>query len=189
MIEKRESFAAVAQAIDPARTHFVDEAGTHIAMTRDYGRADRGTRVVEHVPRNRGTVTTMIASLCVSGIEAVCTFVGGTTGDRFFEYARDYLVPQLKRGDTVVWDGLAAHKDRRVRDLIEAAGASIVLLPPYSPDLNPIELAWSLVKRELRSAKVRDAARLPAAIVAACATVSGEVATACIRHCGYGAQP
>lgn len=188
MIEKREAFTATAAAIDPARAHFVDEAGTHIAMTRDYGRADRGERVVEHVPRNRGTVTTMVASLCSEGIEAVCTFVGGTTGDRFAAYTRDYLAPRLKPGDVVVWDGLAAHKDGRVRALVEAAGASIVVLPPYSPDMNPIEFAWSLVKRWLRSAKTRDASELPAAIAAACAAVSAEIASAFIRHCGYGAQ-
>lgn len=187
MIEKREAFQAVAAAIDPARAHFVDEAGTHIAMTRDYGRAQRGERVVEHVPRNRGTVTTMIASLCIDGIEAVCTFVGGTTGDRFAAYARDHLLRVVKPGDTVVWDGLAAHKDSRVRDLVEAAGATIVVLPPYSPDLNPIEFAWSLVKRALRSAKIRDGAKLPAGIAAACAAVSADIANAFIRHCGYGA--
>lgn len=181
MIEKRSAFAATAAAIDPARAHFIDEAGTHIAMTRDFGRARRGERVVEHVPRNRGTVTTMIASLCLRGVEGVCTFVGGTTGDRFVAYAREHLVPLLKRGDVVVWDGLAAHKDSRVREVIEAAGARIVVLPPYSPDMNPIEFAWSLVKRGLRSAKVREAA-----IGAACALVSAEVAMALIRHCGFG---
>lgn len=188
MIQKREAFTATAAAIDPSRAHFVDEAGTHIAMTREYARADRGQRVVEHVPRNRGTVTTMIASLYAEGVEAVCTFVGGTTGDRFFEYARDHLVPRLKAGDVVVWDGLAAHKDARVRQLVEGAGATIVVLPPYSPDLNPIEFVWSLVKRALRSAKVRDAGDLPAAIAAACAAVSATVAAAIIRHCGFGAQ-
>lgn len=188
MISKREAFMATAAGIDPARAHFVDEAGTHIAMTRDFGRAERGERVVEHVPRNRGTVTTMIASLCIHGVEAVCTFAGGTTGDRFIAYASDHLVPVLKPGDVVVWDGLAAHKDSRVRDLIEAAGATIVVLPPYSPDMNPIEFAWSLVKRTLRSAKIRETARLPAAIANACAMVSAEVAAAFIRHCGFGAQ-
>ncbi len=186
MIQKRDAFTATAAAMNPARAHFVDEAGTHIAMTRDFGRAERGDRVVEHVPRNRGTVTTMIASLCIHGVEAVCTFIGGTTGDRFFAYARDHLAPVLKPGDVVVWDGLAAHKDARVRDLVEAAGASIVVLPPYSPDMNPIEFAWSLVKRALRSAKVREAEGLPAAIGAACASVSAEVAMALIRHCGFG---
>ena len=84
VIEKREAFTATAAVIDPSRAHFVDEAGTHTAMTRDYARAGRGARVVEHVPRNRGTVTTMIASLCLAGVEAICTFVGGTTGERFY---------------------------------------------------------------------------------------------------------
>jgi transposase len=186
--QKRESFKATAAGIDPARAHFVDEAGTHVAMTRDYARAARGERVFEHVPRNRGTVTTMIASLCSQGIEAVCTFVGGTTGDRFVAYTRDHLVPRLQPGDVVVWDGLTAHRNPRVRELIENAGASIVVLPPYSPDMNPIEFAWSLVKRSLRSAKIRDVAALPAAIGDACAAVSGEIASALIRHCGFGAQ-
>lgn len=188
-MEQRAAFAAVAAAIDAGRAHFIDEAGTTTAMTRDYARADRGERVVEHVPRCRGTVTTMVASLCMRGVEAVHSYVGGTTGDRFFEYTRDHLVPCLSPGDVVVWDGLAAHKDRRARELIEGAGATIIRLPPYSPEMNPIEFAWALVKRELRSMKVRLASELPAAIVAACKTISAAVAAAFIRHCGYGAQP
>jgi transposase len=179
---------AIAARIDPARAHFVDEAGTHIAMTRDFARAERGRRISEHVPRNRGTVTTMIASLNLDGIEAVWTFLGGTTLERFITYTRDFLLPRVQPGDVVVWDGLHAHKSLSVRALIENAGASVVILPPYSPDMNPIEFAWSLVKRSLRTEKVRDPDRLPVAIRAACGAVSGTVASAFIRHCGYGAQ-
>lgn len=158
-------------------------------MTREYGRALRGERVVEHIPRQRGMVTTIVASLCCNGIEAVWTYEGGTTGDRFLIYAKDFLGPCLRPGDVVVWDGLAAHKDHRVRAFIESCGARIVKLPPYSPDLNPIEFAWSLVKQWLRTAKVRSSADLPAAIRAACSSVSAAIASAFIRHCGFGAQP
>jgi transposase len=157
-------------------------------MTREYGRALRGERVVEHIPRQRGLVTTIVASLCCNGIEAVCTYEGGTSGDRFLHYVQEYLGPCLKPGDVVIWDGLAAHKDHRVRAFVETCGARIIRLPPYSPDLNPIEFAWSLVKQWLRTAKVRSGSALPAAVRQACASVSAEVASAFIRHCGYGAR-
>lgn len=185
-MEKRQEFVGRAAAIGAARAHFIDEAGTHIAMTRDFARGPCGERVVDHVPRCRGTVTTMIGSLCVDGIEVVRTFVGGTTGDRFVAFVEEDLAPRLERGDVVVWDGLAAHRDRRVAALIEAAGATIVVLPPYSPDMNPIEYAWSLVKRALRSAKARTVDALDTAIRTACAGVSAEAAAAVIRHCGFG---
>ena len=185
MVAKRDDFVGQAARIEPGQAHFIDEAGTHVAMTRDLGRVPRGERVVDHVPRNRGTVTTMIGSLCLDGIETFRTFVGGTTGDRFVAFVGEDLVPLLRNGDVVVWDGLAAHRDRRVTALIEAAGATIVVLPPYSPDTNPIEYVWSLVKRALRSAKARTADALIVAIRAAC-DVSAEGAAAVIRHCGFG---
>lgn len=186
VVAKRDDFVGSAAKIEPGRAHFIDEAGTHIAMTRDFGRGPRGERVVDHVPRNRGTVTTMVASLCLDGIETLRTFVGGTTGDRFVAFVEEDLVPRLRPGDVVVWDGLAAHRDGRVAALIAGAGASIVVLPPDSPDMNPIEYVWSLVKRALRSAKARTADALTAAIRAACKDVSAEVAAEVIRHCGFG---
>ena len=183
---KRQEFVGRAAAIEAGRAHFVDEAGTHIAMTRDSARGPRGQRGVDHVPRSRGTVTTRVASLCLEGLEAVRTFVGGTTGDRFVAFVEEDLLPRLRPGDVVVWDGLAAHRDRRVAALLSAAGATIVVLPPYSPDINPIEYIWSLVKRALRSAKARTADALLTAIRAACADVPAQIATATIRHCGFG---
>ena len=186
VVAKRDDFVGQAAKIEPGRAHFIDEAGTHVAMTRDFGRAPRGERVVDHVPRNRGAVTTMIGSLCLDGIETLRTFVGGTTGDRFVAFVAEDLVPRLRTGDVVVWDGLAAHRDRRVAALVAAAGATIVVLPPYSPDMNPIEYVWSLVKRALRSTKARSADALIVAIRGACDDVSAEVAAAVIRHCGFG---
>jgi len=101
-------------------------------------------------------------------------------------FVEEDLLPRLRPGDVVVWDGLAAHRDRRVAALIEAAGAAIVVLPPYSPDMNPIEYIGSLVKRALRSAKARTADALLTAIRTACADVPAQIATATIRHCGFG---
>lgn len=177
-----------AAGIDPARIHFIDESGSHIAMTREYCRAPRGERVAEYLPRNRGTVTTMVAALTLNGLSAVWTYAGGTSAARFAEYIRDHLGPTLKRGDLVVWDGLGAHKSDIVKAQMAALGVSVWFLPPYSPDMNPIEYAWAPVKRALRTAKVREAADLPSAILQACRGIQSELATAFIRHCGFTAQ-
>ncbi len=120
-------------------------------MTPDRGLAPRGQRYPEAVPRNRGTVTTVIGALGLRGLFALMTLEGGTCGETFLAYVQQVLAPELRKGDIVVWDNLAAHKSEAVRKAIEAAGATLRFLPPYSPDLNPIELAWSFVKRLIRA--------------------------------------
>ena len=187
VVAKRDDFVGQAAKIEPGRAHFIDEAGTHVAMTRDFGRAPRGERVVDHVPRNRGAVTTMIGSLCLDGIETLRTFVGGTTGDRFVAFVAEDLVPRLRTGDVVVWDGLAAHRDRRVAALVAAAGATIVVLPPYSPDMNPIEQAWSKLKTRLRAVGARSKEALEAALGPALATITAQDARGWFRLAGYPA--
>ena len=183
---KRQEFLQQAARLSVGRLHFVDETGSHIALTRVHARAPRGQRVVEHVPRNRGTVTTVIASMSIEGIEAVRTFRGSTNGERFAQFVAQDLLPKLAPGDVVVWDGLTAHRVLPVRALVEGAGATIVRLPPYSPELNPIEYAWPLVKRVLRTTKARTHEALATAAQSACTGVGAEQACAMIRHCGFG---
>lgn len=154
-------------------------------MARDYGWAPRGEAIEDQVPRNRGVVTTMIGALTEDGLTAVMTVEGGTDGDAFVAYLEEVLVPELEAGDIVVLDNLGAHKDVRVRPTIEAAGARVWYLPPYSPDLNPIELAWAKLKAFLRLARARCLDGLNNAIAMAMDLISPEDARAWFRHCGF----
>ena len=125
----RAAFLAHRPKLDPKRTFFMC----------DYARAPRGERVHDEVPRNYGDVITIVGALTAKGLTALFTYRGGTTKEAFVTYVREILVPELEPGDAVVLDNLAAHKDPRVRELVENAGAKLYFLPPYSPDLNPIE--------------------------------------------------
>ena len=188
--EWRERFARFQETIATRRLWFVDESGSTIAMTRDYARAPSGVRAVDHAPRNRGTVTTMIGALSLKGLGPVMTIEGATTGDVFVAYVDQLLAPALAPGDIVVMDNLSAHKDARVKQLIEAVGARLVFQPAYSPDLNPIELAWAKVKWFLKIAKARshDALNNALAMAMQIIEVDGD-APAWFKHCGWtGAQ-
>ena len=124
-------------------------------MTRRYGRARRGRRLVAAVPHGHWKTTTFLAALRHDGLSAPCVFDGAINGERFLAYVEQVLVPTLRAGDLVVMDNLAAHKVAGVREAIEAAGARLLYLPPYSPDLNPIEQAFAKLKALLRSAAAR----------------------------------
>ena len=155
-------------------------------MMRDYGRAPPGTRVVGRVPRNRGTVTTMLGALAARGLTALMTVKGGTTRDVFLEFLREHLIPTLRRGDVVVMDNLGAHHAHGVRELVEAVGATIVYMPPYSPDLNPIELCWSKLKSLLKMFGARTEPALRQAVEIAGDFITRQDAKGWFRHCGYG---
>jgi len=154
-------------------------------MTRLYGRAPKGQRVCGSVPQNWGRNLTMLAALSVAGVEATMTVEGATDTDVFCAYVSQVLSPTLEIGDIVVMDNLSAHKAQRVRELIEARGARLVYLPPYSPDFNPIERCWSKIKTYLRAAKARTSARLDEAIKQAFETITEADARAWFKHCGY----
>ena len=164
---------------------FIDESGTNIAMTRLYGRAPRGERVIGSVPQNYGQNITMLAALSSTGVEAVMTVEGATDGDVFRTYVGEVLAPTLSESDIVVLDNLGAHKVEGVRQLIEARGARLIYLPPYSPDMNPIERCWSKIKTALRGAKARTREALEEAIRQALLTVTESDARAWFKHCGY----
>lgn len=168
---------------------FVDEAGSHIGMIPRYGRAPSGTRVHLRAPRNRGTVLTMIGALTADGLEAMMTIRGGTSGDVFFAFIEHVLAPLLKDGDLVVLDNLAAHRDARVKAAVEAKGARLVFTPPYSPEFNPIELAWNKLKNYLRRQGCRTVDALNNAIAAAMDLITAADAEAWIAHAGYRDQP
>ena len=164
---------------------FIDESGAKTNMTRTRGRAPRGQRVIEHVPRGHWQTTTMIAAIRTTGPCAPMMISGATDSDVFRCYVRHVLVPELTPGDVVVLDNLQPHKAQGVREMIEAAGAAVLYLPPYSPDFNPIENMWSKVKQYLRSAAARTHETLLSAIAAALRTIGIDDCVGFFRHCGY----
>lgn len=171
--------------LDLTRFKFVDESGVNLALTRLFGRAPRGERVVDAVPKNYGENLTMLGALSASGVEALMTVNGATDGEVFLAFVREVLTPTLEPGDVVVWDNLGAHRSAAVRAVVEARGARLLFLPPYSPDMNPIERCWSKMKTFLRAAKARTREALETAIKQALATVTESDARAWFAHCGY----
>jgi transposase len=164
---------------------FLDESGVTTQMTRQWGRAPRGERIHEATPDGRWQVLTTLGTMSVRGMDAVMTVASATDGDVFRAYVEQLLCATLQPGDVVVMDNLSAHKVAGIRELIEARGARLIYLPPYSPDFNPIEQAWSKFKQFLRAAKARTAEALDQAITAALNTITAENARAWFRHCGY----
>lgn len=158
-------------------------------MTRDYARGPRGERVQGYVPRNRGTVTTMIGAMGLDGVRALMTVEGATDAEVFETFVTHLLVPKLKPGDVVVLDNVGAHKPKGALARIRAAGAHVLFLPPYSPDLNPIECCWSKVKAFLKKFEALTVASLDAAIARAIELVTPDDARGWFTHCGYSAQP
>lgn len=156
-------------------------------MSREYARSPKGKRVQEGKPRNYGDVITVIGALTLAGLQAVMTIRGATTKEVFRAFVAGVLVPELEPGDVVVMDNLAAHKDGKVREMIEAAGARIIFLPPYSPEWNPIELAWAWLKAWLKTAAARKEEGVNNAIAMAMAILGKENPRNWIRHCGYSA--
>ena len=139
---------------------FIDETWATTAMARRYGRARRGQRVVAAVPHGHWKTTTFVAALRHDGLSAPCVLDGAINGARFLAYVEQVLAPTLRAGDLVVMDNLPAHKVQGVREAIEARGARLLYLPPYSPDLNPIEHAFAKLKTLLRTAAARTVAAL-----------------------------
>ena len=155
-------------------------------MTRRYGRAPRGgERAYGSVPRNRGKNTTLLASMSLEGIGAAMAVEGSTTQKVFEAYVERFLAPTLKAGQVVIVDNLGAHKGRKVRELIESRAASVSFLPPYSPDFNPIEEAFSKIKAILKKVAARGREALIEAIGIALEAVGRQDAWGWFAHCGY----
>jgi len=181
----RSHYRDLSATLDLHRVKFIDESGINLAMTRLYGRAPQGERVVGSTPQNYGQNVTMIGALSCTGLEAVMTIEGAADADVFRAYVQEVLCPTLRQGDIVVADNLSVHKAAGVQEAIAAQGARLLYLPPYSPDLNPIERCWSKIKTFLRAAKARTRETLDAAVTRALATVTESDARAWFAHCGY----
>jgi transposase len=152
--EKRREFCAEMAGIDPRRLVFVDECGANTAMTRTHGRAPVGQRVYTDTP-GRWESITLTCGLRLSGVTATLAFPGATNASVFEAYVEEVLGPELRPGDVVVWDNLKPHESEEAIEAVEAAGARVVPLPPWSPDLTPIEEMVSKVKGAMRTAAAR----------------------------------
>lgn len=164
---------------------FVDECATHIALTPLYARAPRGVRAIGKVPRNYGKKTTLIASLSLQGMGEAFLLPGAADALAFELYIEQVLAPSLHRGQTVVMDNLNTHHGEGVRQAIEARGCRLLYLPSYSPDLSPIEPAFSKLKAILRQKEARTAEALQQAIAEALDAITAQDARGWFTHCGY----
>jgi transposase len=181
----RTAWRDEATALDPADLIFIDETSTHTAMTRRRARAPRGERAVGRTPRNHGPNVTLLAALTPEGIGPAWAITGAVDGAAFAAYATRVLAPSLRPGQVVVLDNLSAHKCADARTAVEAVGGRLLFLPAYSPDFNPIELAFAKVKQRLRAAAERTPAGLFAATAAAIDAVTAADARAFYAHCGF----
>jgi transposase len=175
----------VAQPLDARRLVFVDEMGTNTSLSPLYAWAPRGERVSCSVPRNRGPNTTLLSSMSVEGMGTSLAVEGATNREVFETYVQRVLAPTLRPGQVVVMDNLTAHKGDRVKELIEEQGCELLYLPPYSPDFNPIEEAFSKIKGLVRKAEARTREALVEAIGMGISMVTAEDARGFFDHCGY----
>ena len=170
---------------DPARLVFIDETCTNTAMVRLRGRARRGERLVDYAPHGAWKTVTFVGALRQRGMTAPFVIEGAINGPMFLAYVRQCLVPTLKRGETVLMDNLPVHKVAGVAEAIQAAGAMLIYLPKYSPDLNPIELAFSKLKAHLRKAAEHTIPRLLRRIGRVVTDFSAQECRNFFRHAGY----
>lgn len=183
--EKRGLWKWLARHFDARRLVFVDESGFTISMMRLRARAPKGKRAYGTIPRNRGKNQTLIASMTLQDAMGACMCVKGGTDKAVFEaYVEEVLAPSLVAGQVVVLDSLGAHRTARVRELIEGRGCDLVFLPSYSPDLNPIEEAFSKIKNLVRKAAERTREALNEAIAEALQAVTPTDVIGWFAHCG-----
>lgn len=154
-------------------------------MTRLYGRAERGQRVSESVPRNYGLQTSIISAIGIEGVQATMTVEGAVDTEVFNVYVREVLGPALEAGDILILDNLTAHRASQIKEVAHECGAEVIWLSPYSPDFSPIELMWSKVKAALRAAKARTREELERALVAALNLITSDDCLGWFSHCGY----
>ena len=167
---------------------FIDESGASTSLQRLRGRSPRGQRCVASGPAGHWKVATMIGAVRIDGPLTCATLDGAVDGATFLAWVAEGLCPLLRPGDVVVMDNLSAHRSPGVRAAIEAVGAGLMYLPPYSPDFNPIENMWSKVKEALRSAAARALETLGIAITAAITSVTAEDCLGFFQNCGYATE-
>jgi len=187
-MERRRNFAIARRFVSPAQFVFLDESGAQSNMTRLYGRAPIGDRCNDYTPHGHWKTTTLLSAIRLDGvIEPATVIYNGPINRVTFEgYVQQYLTPSLRAGDVVVMDNLAAHKSSAVIEAIHSADATVWYLPPYSPDLNPIEKLWSKVKAYLRRIAARTFDAIGQALVNVLQTVDPTECANYFTSCGYG---
>jgi len=183
-LKRREEYRAQVATFPSERLIFLDESGVTTSMTRLRARSLGGGRICEGAPAGRWKILTILGAMSMRGMIATMTIEEATDSDIFEAFVEQVLCPALQPDDVVVMDNLASHKVPPVRRLIENAGAQLLYLPPYSPDLNPIEKAWSKLKQLLRTAKARSREALESVITDVLPQITQENATAWFRACG-----
>jgi transposase len=179
--ERRKEFLEAIRSIPPETLIYLDESGVTTSMTRLYGRCLGGKRIQEATPGGHGKILTILSAISLRGLIATMTIEEPTDRDIFLAYLEQVLCPALRPGDVVVMDNLSSHKVQGVREQIEQVGATVLYLPPYSPDLNPIEKAWAKLKQLLRSAKARTREALEQAIADLLPAITAQDAQAWFR--------
>jgi transposase len=185
VIEHRADFRDRAADWLVQHLKWLDEMGSQLNLTRDYGRALPGERIVESLPSAYGSNYTLLGVLGLDGLEAPWLIEGALNGELFKLYIGEVLAPMLQAGDILVMDNLPTHKVAGIAELVAARGARLEYLPPHSPDLNPIERCWSKIKTYLRKAKARSYRALGRAIKEALETISESDIRAWFEFCGY----
>jgi transposase len=185
----RHEFRDWLETIDIKNLVFIDETGVNLAMTRLYGRGIEGARVYDERPGSKGKNITVIGAMSDEGLIATMTFPGSLNTAAFLVFIEQVLLPQLWMGAIVVMDNLPVHYAETAVALIESVGAKVKFLPPYSPDLSPIELCWSKLKEILRSAKAHTSDALNEAITRAVDAITDENALNWFNHCGLFFEP
>jgi len=183
--QRRAAWIAERAGLDPRRLIFIDATWAKTNMTRLRGRSPVGQRLVGKTPRGHWMTTTLIAALGVEGVRCSTVVDGAVNADIFGAFVEQVLAPELRPGDIVVMDNLSSHKGRRVREVIEARGAELLFLPPYSPDFNPIEMVFSKIKQTLRGLACRTMDHLWSSMPSVLDLVSPDDASNCFTHCGY----
>lgn len=163
---------------------YLDESGINTNLTRHYAHAVHGKRAIDAAPVNTPAGTTVLSSIRLNGSLIYTTYQGGTTAQRFREYIEKQLIPSLEKDDVVIMDNMRSHHAKTVTELLDNAGIAYIYLPPYSPDLNPIEKMWSKMKAILRKSKIRVASELPKAVKAALKTISANDCKGWFHACG-----
>ena len=186
MAARREAWRTEQPDLDPERLVFIDETGASTKMARRYGRSPRGERCVGPIPHGHWKTLTLVAGLRANAIEAPMVLDGAMNGTAFVAWVEQQLAPTLRPGDIVIMDNLPAHKPTGVRAAIEAAGAELRYLPPYSPDLNPIEMAFAKFKAHLKKAAARTVPRLMRAIRSALLAFAPQQCRNFLTAAGYG---
>jgi transposase len=182
---KRKEFKVKMSKVGPRCLVFVDEAGVNVAMARDYARSPKGERAYAHKPHNKGENITILGALSLEGITASMTVEGGTDKAVFLTYVKEILVPSLRAGNVVVMDNLSSHNGEEITEAIKSVGARVEYLPEYSPELSPIEEAWSKFKGILRAKAARVREVLDPAITYALNAITPDDANGWFTHCGY----